>query len=66
MVRKSNLAKGKMRTKVVTRVPNKGDLTKFKGSPSGKPWPVRVLHDKGGDSTLRNNPGVKFGKKKKK
>lgn len=55
-----------MRTKKITRGPNKGDTVKFKGSPSGKPYPVRVLKDVGSRSTLRNNPGVKFGKKKKK
>lgn len=66
MVRKSNLSKGSMRTKKITRGPNKGDTVKFKGSPSGKPYPVRVLKDVGSRSTLRNNPGVKFGKKKKK
>lgn len=66
MPRKSNLAKGKTRTKTISRGPNKGDKVVFKGSPSGKPFPTRVLHDKGGDSTLKDNPGVKFGKKRKK
>lgn len=64
--RPSNLAKGKTRTKTISRGPNKGDRVVFKGSPSGKPFPVRVLRDKGSDSTLHNNPGVKFGKKGKK
>lgn len=64
--RTSNLAKGKTRTKTITRGPNKGDKVVFKGSPSGKPFPTRVVSDKGGNSTLKNNAGVKFGKKKKK
>ena len=51
-------------TKTISRGPNKGDRVKFKVAPSGKPFPQRVLSDKGGNSTLRNNPGVKFGKKK--
>lgn len=50
-------------TKTITRGPNKGDRVSFKVSPSGKPYPTRVLHDKGGNSTLRNN-GIPFGKKK--
>ena len=66
MARKSNLAKGKTRTKRITRGPNKGDTVRFRGSPSGKPYPVRVIRDVGSTSTLRNNPGVKFGKAKKK
>lgn len=66
MARKSNLAKGRMRTKKISRGPNKGDIVKFKGSPSGKPYPVRVIRDVGNNSTLRNNAGVKFGKKRKK
>lgn len=51
-------------TKVLTRGPNKGDRVSFKVGPSGKPYPTRVLNDKGRNSTLRNNPGVKFGKRK--
>lgn len=66
MARKSNLARGKTRTKKITRGPNKGDTVQFQGSPSGKPYPVRVVRDVGSPSTLRNNPGVKFGKPKKK
>ncbi len=62
----STLGAGKTRTKVITRGPNKGDTVVFKGSPSGKPFPVRVLKDKGNNSTLKNNSGVKFGKAKKK
>ncbi len=61
--RKSNLAKGKTRTKTITRGPNKGDRVSFKGTPSGKPFPTRVLRDKGGDSTLKGD--VPIGKKKK-
>jgi hypothetical protein len=66
MARTSNLAKGKTRTKKIKRGPNKGDTVQFRGSPSGKPYPVRVLRDVGSSSTLRNNSGVKFGKAKKK
>ena len=51
-------------TKKISRGPNKGDTVRFKVAPSGKPYPVRVLKDIGTRSTLRNNPGVKFGKKK--
>lgn len=51
-------------TKTISRGPNKGDRVQFKVGPSGKPYPQRVLHDKGGNSTLRNNSGVKIGKKK--
>lgn len=64
MPRKSNLGSGKTTTRKVTRGPNKGDTVTFKGSPSGKPYPTRVVKDVGKKSTLRNNPGVKFGKKK--
>jgi len=53
-------------TKTITRGPNKGDRVVFQVAPSGKPFPIRVLNDKGKDSTLRNNPGVKIGKGKKK
>lgn len=64
MVRKSNLKDGETRTKIITRGPNKGDKVVFKGSPSGKPFPTRVIKDVGKNSTLKNNAGVKFGKKK--
>lgn len=53
-------------TKVITRGPNKGDKVSFKVAKGGKPFPTRVLVDKGKNSTLRDNSGVKFGKKKKK
>ena len=53
-------------TKTIQRGPNKGDKVQFKVAPSGKPYPVRVLKDKGKNSTLKNNPGVKIGKKKRK
>lgn len=52
-------------TKTVTRGPNKGDRVAFKVGPSGKPFPTRVINDKGGNSTLRNNSGVKVGRKRK-
>ena len=51
-------------TKTITKGKNKGDLVKFKVAPGGKPYPVRVIRDRGKRSTLRNNRGVKFGKKK--
>jgi len=51
-------------TKTIEQGPNKGDRVTFKVGPSGKPYPARVLRDKGNNSTLKNNPGVKFGKKK--
>lgn len=53
-------------TKTISRGPNKGDRVQFKVASGGKPFPVRVLKDKGSNSTLKNNAGVKFGKKKKK
>lgn len=53
-------------TKTITRGPNKGDRVSFKVAKGGKPFPTRVLRDKGNNSTLKNNPGIKFGKKKKK
>lgn len=52
-------------TKTIERGPNKGDRVQFKVAPSGKPYPIRVLSDRGNDSTLRDN-SVPFGKKKKK
>jgi len=64
MVRKSNLKKGRTKTKKITRGTNKGDTVVFRGSPSGKPYPIRVIKDVGKPSTLRDNPGVKFGKKR--
>ncbi len=51
-------------TKNITRGPNKGDKVSFKVASGGKPFPTRVIKDKGSNSTLKNNPGVKFGKKK--
>jgi len=53
-------------TKKIERGPNKGDTVSFKVGPSGKPYPVRVLKDVPPPSTLRDNPGVKFGKAAKK
>ena len=52
-------------TKTITRGPNKGDRVTFKVARGGKPYPKRVLRDKGHNSTLRNNPGVKFGRKRR-
>ena len=67
---KAKTASGKLRkvgstfTKTITRGANKGDKVKFKVAPSGKPFPSRVLKDKGNNSTLKGS--VPFGKKKKK
>ena len=51
-------------TRVITRGANVGDRVAFKVGPSGKPFPTRVLSDKGNNSTLKGD--VPFGKKKKK
>lgn len=51
-------------TKTITQGPNKGDRVVFKVSPSGKPFPTRVLRDKGNNSTLKGD--VPIGRKKKK
>ena len=61
---RSKFKPGSNFTKVITRGPNKGDKVRFKVGPSGKPYPIRVLSDKGKRSTLRDNSGVKFRKKK--
>lgn len=50
--------------KVIERGPNKGDRVRFRVAPGGKPYPIAVLRDKGGDSTLKDNAGVRFGKEK--
>lgn len=60
------LKPGSTFTKKITRGPNKGDTVKFKVAKGGKPFPTRVLKDRGKKSTLRNNPSVKFGKPRKK
>ncbi len=57
-------------TKRIKQGPNKGDLIKAKFSPKKKgkrrKWfPVEVIEDVGKPSTLRNNPGIPIGKKKK-
>lgn len=57
---------GRTFTKTITQGPNKGDKVSFKVSPSGKPFPTRVIRDVGNPSTLRDNPGVKIGKGKSK
>ena len=57
--------KGSTFTKKITRGPNKGDTTQFKVAKGGKPFPIRVVNDKGGNSTLKNNSGVRFGRKAK-
>ena len=46
---------GKTFTKTITRGPNKGDRVSFKVAPSGKPFPTRVISDKGNNSTLRGD-----------
>jgi hypothetical protein len=63
--RSSSGTPGKTTTRTIARGPNKGDKVTFKFGPSGKPYPTRVVRDVGRNSTLRDNPGVKFGKKKK-
>jgi hypothetical protein len=55
----------------ITRGPNKGDTIIAKAKSvaamkAGNWWPTRVTNDRGGNSTLRDNPGVKFGKGRKK
>ena len=66
MATKRKLMKpGKTFTKKITRGPNKGDTVAFKVASGGKPFPTRVVRDTGSKSTLRNNPGIKFGKKEK-
>ena len=37
----------------------------FKFAKGGKPFPTRVVKDVGNDSTLKDSPGVEFGKGKK-
>lgn len=50
-------------TKTVTQGPNKGDRVAFKVARGGKPFPTRVVSDKGKNSTLRGD--VPTGRKKK-
>lgn len=57
---------GAVFTKTIERGPNKGDRVRFQVSPSGKPFPIRVLRDKGKDSTLRGEKPGLFKKKSKK
>ena len=57
--------KRKTFTKTITRGPNKGDVVTFKVAPGGKPYPSVVRKDRGKRSTLRNNSGVRFSKKKR-
>lgn len=57
--------------KRITKGPNLGDLIIAKAASAadmkaGNWWPIRVLEDKGGNSTLKDNSEVKFGKKKNK
>ena len=52
--------------KTIERGPNKGDRVRFRVAPGGNPYPIQVLRDVGNDSTLRNNSGVIFGKRKAK
>ena len=60
--KKNPTAPGKVFTKTIMRGPNKGDRVQFKVAKGGNPYPIRVLRDKGGDSTLKGD--VPFGKKK--
>ncbi len=64
--RKSSGKPGRTTTRKITKGPNKGDTVTFKFAAGGKPYPIAVTRDVGSKSTLRNNPGVKFGKHKKK
>jgi len=57
---------GQVFTKRIRLGPNKGDSVTFKVASGGKPFPIRVVQDVGRRSTLRDNPGVKFGKGKSK
>ncbi len=56
---KAKTASGKPRkvgstfTKRISQGPNKGDTVRFKVAPSGKPYPVRVLKDRGSRSTVK-------------
>lgn len=52
-------------TKKITRGPNKGDTTKFRVAPGGKPYPIKIVKDVGKPSTLRDNSGVDFPSTKK-
>jgi len=66
---KAKTSSGKVRkvgstfTKTISRGANKGDRVRFKVAPSGKPYPTRVLRDKGNNSTLKGS--VKGAGKKK-
>ena len=64
--KKSSKRPGTRFTKKITKGPNKGDTVSFRIAKGGKPYPTRVLKDVGSPSTLRDNPGVKFGSAKKK
>lgn len=65
MARKSSGKPGRSTTRKITRGPNKGDTVQFKFARGGKPFPTRVVRDVGTPSTLRDNPGVKFGRNKR-
>ncbi len=53
-------------TKIMTKGPNKGDTHRLQVvSGGGNFFPIAVLKDKGNNSSLKNNPGVKFPKGKK-
>lgn len=55
---------GSTKVQVMKKGPNKGDTHRMKIARGGHPFPVAVLKDKGNNSTLKNNSGVKFRKKK--
>ncbi len=65
-VKRNPRTPGTVFTKTMTRGANKGDRHTLKVAKGGEFFPIKVLHDKGGNSTLKDNPGVKFGKGKKK
>ena len=51
-------------TKKITRGANKGDTVRFQVAPSGKPFPVKVVRDVGGGSTVKAD--VRGNKKRRK
>ena len=61
MAKRKLMKPGRTFTKKITRGPNKGDTVSFRVAKGGKPFPTAVRRDVGSPSTLRDNPGVKFG-----
>jgi hypothetical protein len=48
------------KTVIISKGKNKGDKVVMKKAPGGKWYPSKVLKDKGKNSTLKNNSGIKF------